>query len=213
MLPKGLLQFLSILIINVNIIWAQQVILEQATPGLKFQLRHLHAALPDNSRSLFANVDPSDSLIPLESLQEQLVQTNFINVPKPRFTNGKAKRRSLAVDGWDLRTTLAPNVSDRGTLFELAKMTHNAYFEPSDKEWHDIGDNWIVSPPIHFSARTYLHDPFVHRTSLSVGSHLHPGLGVTYSYLRITPPSSLLSREPLLSLDPELVGLPGRKTS
>jgi len=52
----------------------------------------------------------------------------------------------LGVDGWDLRATLAPNVSDRATLLELAKMTHNAYFEPSDKEWHDIGGNWINFP-------------------------------------------------------------------
>jgi hypothetical protein len=136
MLPKSLLLLISALTTSYNGVDGQQVVLEQATPGLTFQLRHVHASLPDSSRSLFADVDPKLSF----QDSDQFLQTNNIMLHKPRFLDAP----SLNVGHWDLEPVLAPNVSDRATLLELAKMTKNAYFEPDDKEWYDLKGRWKV---------------------------------------------------------------------
>src|ERR1700754_1546226 len=111
MLPKSSLLFLSTFFVNYYVAGAQQAILEQATPGLTFQLRHLHALLPDNSQSLFAHVDSLYSLAD----PDQILQTNTLLVHKPQFLD----IHTLNVGHWDLRPVLAPNISDRATLLEL----------------------------------------------------------------------------------------------
>ncbi len=35
-----------------------------------------------------------------------------------------------------------PNVEYRETLLILVKMMYNAYAEPADPDWYDLGDNW-----------------------------------------------------------------------
>jgi hypothetical protein len=37
---------------------------------------------------------------------------------------------------------MGPDVESRATLLELAKMTNNAYVEPDDPAWYDLGANW-----------------------------------------------------------------------
>jgi len=43
---------------------------------------------------------------------------------------------------WDVAEMQGPNPSNRETLLTLAKMTSNAYNEPSDKDWYDLGQDW-----------------------------------------------------------------------
>ena len=45
---------------------------------------------------------------------------------------------------WDEDEVSGPDVENRDTLLTLAKMTNNAYVEPSDKAWYNLGDNWTV---------------------------------------------------------------------
>jgi hypothetical protein len=212
MLPKGFLPILSLFFVNFNLAWSQQVILKDATPGLTFQLRHLHAALPDSSRSLFANVNLGQSLANLGSEQHQILHTNSLMVHKPRLRNGERSERELKVEGWDFQPVLAPNISDRKTLYELSKMTHNAYFEPSDKEWYGIGGNWTAST---FSYKRAADEilMLMSRTFLSAGNLNRQVLEDTYSCLQTTLPSSLPSRGPLSLSDPERADLRERKTS
>ncbi|KAJ7024751.1 alpha/beta-hydrolase [Mycena alexandri] len=41
----------------------------------------------------------------------------------------------------------APDVEERATLLELAKMSNNAYVDPDDTAWYELGANWTVSYP------------------------------------------------------------------
>lgn len=43
---------------------------------------------------------------------------------------------------WDTVETLGPDVEDRHTLAQLARMTANAYALPGQKNWYDIDPNW-----------------------------------------------------------------------
>lgn len=50
-----------------------------------------------------------------------------------------------AVLDWVEDDTIAPDVENRVSLLELAKMTNNAYVEPDDPAWYDI--SWNTSYP------------------------------------------------------------------
>lgn len=43
---------------------------------------------------------------------------------------------------WDEVETEVPDVGDRPTLLELAKITGDAYSLPGDKDWYDVDGNW-----------------------------------------------------------------------
>jgi lipase ATG15 len=55
-------------------------------------------------------------------------------------------RQSEILD-WIEDQTVAPDVENRETLLELAKMTNNAYVERDDPAWYDIGPWNIVRSP------------------------------------------------------------------
>ena len=46
--------------------------------------------------------------------------------------------------GWDWEeiSVPGPDVESRETLLQLAKMSNNAYVEPGDPYWYDLGGNW-----------------------------------------------------------------------
>ncbi len=49
--------------------------------------------------------------------------------------------------GWEEDEVVGPDVEKRDTLLELAKMTNNAYLEPGEAGWYDLGGEWnVVSP-------------------------------------------------------------------
>ncbi|EPQ58013.1 alpha/beta-hydrolase [Gloeophyllum trabeum ATCC 11539] len=49
---------------------------------------------------------------------------------------------------WDERKVLGPDITDRHTLAQLARMTGNAYSMPGWKNWYDIDPEWNNSFPI-----------------------------------------------------------------
>jgi putative lipase involved disintegration of autophagic bodies len=53
---------------------------------------------------------------------------------------------------WEEDEVEGPDVEDRETLLTLAKMTYDAYIEPTDDDWYDLGGDWL---PV-CSAITYL---------------------------------------------------------
>lgn len=64
----------------------------------------------------------------------------------------EARRQSFysqqsAIIDWDETEVLAPDLTDRPTVLELAKMTGNAYVRPEDKGWYDVGGRWNTSYP------------------------------------------------------------------
>ena len=53
-----------------------------------------------------------------------------------------AKRTDIDEVEWYPVEVLAPNVEDRQTLLELAKMTGNAYALPGQKNWYEMDEFW-----------------------------------------------------------------------
>jgi putative lipase involved disintegration of autophagic bodies len=45
---------------------------------------------------------------------------------------------------WDEDEVLGPDVSKRSVLQLLAKMTNNAYLNPGEAGWYDLGSNWTA---------------------------------------------------------------------
>lgn len=127
-----------------------------ATPSLGFQLRHVHALLPDGSYSLFKDVPshhqgsyPPCSSSERMSKTERMLHTIPMMVPKPHFIHPSSdnRRKAFDIERWESKSVLAPNVSDRWTLYELAKMCNNAYHEPHDDKWYDLGGRYHVRLP------------------------------------------------------------------
>ncbi|KZO99574.1 alpha/beta-hydrolase [Calocera viscosa TUFC12733] len=119
---------------------------------LSFGLQHVHATAfhspSDGPMTLFHNASlPSALSAPrLRAVPKRIFR------PRSQATYHAARRRSRLYGQsmdvpWDEDIVLAPDVSDRETLLELAKMTSNAYSTPFDKEWYDLGERWNKSEP------------------------------------------------------------------
>jgi hypothetical protein len=126
-----------------------------ASNSLKFELRHLHATTAiDSARIIFTDVEPqklvssgvfvsdtSGSTKPIYN-----VETRRMTAHKPASVEAHTRARlrsrkfmeTEALD-WDEDVVIGPDVEKRETLLELAKMTNNAYVEPDDPAWYDIG--------------------------------------------------------------------------
>ncbi|KAH9481324.1 Putative lipase ATG15 [Psilocybe cubensis] len=131
--------------------------LNEPSTNLQFELRHLHAVSPD-ARVVFADApppalqtlsDPSGSTKASYSVRSKRAKTYR---PSSFVAHTQARLRSLYFGeneplDWDDEEILHPDVESRETLLELAKMTNNAYLEPSDAGWYDLDEKWNVSLP------------------------------------------------------------------
>ncbi|KZT26544.1 alpha/beta-hydrolase [Neolentinus lepideus HHB14362 ss-1] len=73
--------------------------------------------------------------------------------PRSQVSFQSARRRSLQHSQnekveWDEVEVLGPEIEDRHTLAQLARMTGNAYAMPGRKNWYDIDNEWNTSFPI-----------------------------------------------------------------
>ena len=106
--------------------------------SLKFELRQTHGLVPNSSRVVFSDISASS----LNSNAFE-VQTKHLTVPRPR---SQADFFSARLGGaellWDETETAGPNVHDRESLKLLAQMTNNAYSQPGEKDWYDLGPDW-----------------------------------------------------------------------
>lgn len=139
----------------------EQKVLIDRPPSRTFTLRHEHA-IANDSRVLFAD-------IPQSFLSEQhTINTRTIQTYRPSSLRAFSSARSSYSNGvtdsnlWIQKTTPAPDVGERETLLSLAKMTNNAYFAPSDKEWYALDPSWgndvsaRVESPLAFPLRRFL---------------------------------------------------------
>jgi lipase ATG15 len=152
--------------------------------SLVFELRQQHAATYDG-QVVFANIPSSRapslaqdntqapynldvvpvksyrvpqgiSPISLSSRRRQRAKSQ----PKVAFTPQSVSepQQSFPEDNWDWWDTdeiLGPDISKRNTLLLLAKMTNNAYLEPDEAGWYDLGSDWtVVRTIMPFSCRT-----------------------------------------------------------
>ncbi|KAH9927261.1 alpha/beta-hydrolase [Fomitopsis serialis] len=109
-------------------------------PPLRFELRHIHA-LANSSRVVFADVHPASSSFAAEDYG---VGTKPMTVHRPtsHALFSSARFRGLTNVPWDEIELEGPDIQDRETLLTLAKMTNNAYSEPTDSDWYDLGPDW-----------------------------------------------------------------------
>jgi lipase ATG15 len=130
---------------------------------LVFELRHLHA-ISSAAQVAFANV-PRDGFQSLDITHHQYaVKANVVKTYRPppsvsplwisdqRRNRARTQQPFLYeqsfpedhVSWWDEDEILGPDVSQRSTLLLLAKMTNNAYLNPDEKGWYDLGSNWTA---------------------------------------------------------------------
>ena len=123
------------------------------TTRLSFELRHLHAVSSEGT-VVFSDVSAAS----ISSVNPYTIDTRLLKSHRPssfdEFSNARLRSmkfgQSTLLD-WDEEEVLGPNVEDRESLLVLAKMTNNAYIEPEDDQWYDLGGNWTdVRPPIGF---------------------------------------------------------------
>ncbi|KAF7981075.1 hypothetical protein HWV62_35560 [Athelia sp. TMB] len=134
-----------------SFLWAHST----ATPpeSLRFQLRHQHA-VSNSSRVVFSDVQPSLFTPFLPESYSYEAQTRRLTTHRPSsFAAYASARFRYMRDGqsdaqlWEETEVVGPNVTNRNTLQTLAKMTNNAYFEPAEKGWYDLGPDWNSSYP------------------------------------------------------------------
>jgi lipase ATG15 len=120
---------------------------------LHFELRHLHAATPD-ARILFSDFDPArqNSLAPEPDASYTIRHTAPVTTYRPPSFDAYTKARQASWNpstqsaglAWHEEVVLGPDVESRETLLLLAKMTNNAYLNPEDAGWYELGDNWTA---------------------------------------------------------------------
>ncbi|KAA1471211.1 alpha/beta-hydrolase [Dentipellis sp. KUC8613] len=73
---------------------------------------------------------------------------------RPRFLDALFQARSRSLKSaesekveWEQVDVLGPNIEDRHTLAQLARMTGNAYALPGQKNWYDMDPAWNISFP------------------------------------------------------------------
>jgi lipase ATG15 len=117
-------------------------------PILNFELRHQHA-VSSTARVVFADVPAAQIYTHRDGRTPYQVRTRRIITHRPSSfcEYSEARMRSIRqaqsqILLWGDSEVIGPDVESRETLLELAKMTNNAYLEPEDPYWYDLGDDW-----------------------------------------------------------------------
>ncbi|KAJ7917049.1 alpha/beta-hydrolase [Mycena leptocephala] len=110
-------------------------------PVLSFELRHLHA-ISSEAHVVFANV-PQRAGILADSAHT--VQTRTIKSWRPPSFALHAQARAQSLRFGQSLLMDFPWRRTRTTLLE--QMSSNAYVDPDDTQWYELGANWTVSYP------------------------------------------------------------------
>lgn len=112
---------------------------------LRFELRQYHA-VTSNAQILFH--DAPQRYHAGSTRPDYRVKTRNLKSHRPSSQEAfhKARARSLETEPlrWDEEEIEAPDVESRETLLTLSKMSNNAYLDPGEPGWYDLGDTWNV---------------------------------------------------------------------
>lgn len=212
MLPCSLSLLLLLILTttaNSNEILLQRPFRAPNNQGLKFQLRHIHATT-NTSRTIFHDVSSSSGSNSLAGAIDSLalsspLLTSIQRTYKPPSNNAFKlarqqsiyERQSAALD-WTEDDIPGPDITDRLTVLELAKMTNNAYVEDDTSgEWYELSSSWNVRPlPLILPNGILMQLGWVCSIRGSVGSLIWTVFEATYSSRRIIKPSYSPSKEP-----------------
>lgn len=97
---------------------------------------------------------------------------------------------------WEQMVVSGPDIEDRHTLSQLARMTANAYQLPGHKNWYDLDSSWNVNAvsPSHRYLFSLSNNPS--RAFHSGGIMTKTDSAATFSLLEIIPQSCFQSKEP-----------------
>ncbi len=116
---------------------------------LNFQLRHLHAAtssahvyLADAPHNLSSTSSFASS--PYSIVTSPLRTTRPSSLEHFQAARHMSKLGQSAALNWQENEVSGPDVMRRETLLLLAKMTSNTYFEPHNRGWYNLTDEWNV---------------------------------------------------------------------
>ncbi|KAF8609879.1 alpha/beta-hydrolase [Ceratobasidium sp. AG-I] len=112
---------------------------------------YFHATQAHES-TLAADADNVQTTFSPSNSSSFKLRTRTQTVHQPRFPNDvmRIRERSLRLQEsevieWDQKEVIAPDVTDRETLQELAKMTGNAYAQPGHSNWYNMSSRWNTS--------------------------------------------------------------------
>ncbi|KAJ7865652.1 alpha/beta-hydrolase [Mycena olivaceomarginata] len=152
MLPAALTTLLVSLLSLLSDSPDVETVRASSPPALSFELRHLHAVSP-SAHVVFADVPQRPGIL---SESSHTLRTRTISSWKPPSFALHAQARtqsmrfgqSLLQDfPWEEEAIAAPDVENRLTLLELAKMSNNAYGDFNETGWYELSANWSVSYP------------------------------------------------------------------
>ena len=136
----------------------EQIQLLRASPQpLRFELRQYHA-VTSNAQILFH--DAPQGYHAGSTRPNYRVKTRKLKSHRPSSQEAfhKARARSLQSEPlrWDEEEIEAPDVESRETLLTLSKMSNNAYLDPGESGWYDLGDTWNVVCPVLKTISSFL---------------------------------------------------------
>ncbi|KAL1738713.1 alpha/beta-hydrolase [Schizophyllum fasciatum] len=146
MLPTALAQF-----IVPFISYLSQEPPEPPENVLQLELRHLHA-VSSAAQVIFADAHHTpisslaDNSYTLRTLRTRTHRPASLDAFSRARTASTAYAQTLDIP-WDQDDVEGPDVENRETLLQLAKMTNNAYVPPDDPQWYDLGGEYNVSYP------------------------------------------------------------------
>ena len=115
---------------------------------LQFELRHQHAVSPD-AHIVFTDARTWTHALTDGNTTTYTIPTRRLSTFRPpSFSAHEAARiRSIRHAQssdlpWREDELIGPDVEQRETLLELAKMTNNAYITPDDAAWYELGEAW-----------------------------------------------------------------------
>ncbi|KAI0783980.1 alpha/beta-hydrolase [Irpex lacteus] len=121
--------------------------------SLVFELRHQHAVTPEGA-IVFNDISRAQQALVHAPTSSLAVSTARIRRTRPKsqeaFQYARTRSRlfkETAVLDWEEDEIEAPDMERRETLLTLAKMTNNAYLEPGEAGWYELGKGWNVSYP------------------------------------------------------------------
>ncbi|KAI0792607.1 alpha/beta-hydrolase [Abortiporus biennis] len=113
--------------------------------SLIFSPRH-HFGL-SGTRPVFSDIKPSSQF----TTEPFPVNTRTLRTYKARsqdaFFSARFRGGGQNTLRWDESETTGPDIEDRSTLQQLAKMSNNAYGNPGDADWYDLGPEFNTTYP------------------------------------------------------------------
>lgn len=134
----------SILPLSLHLVLSSFLAQEVTAQFMRFRLRHAHGLVANSSRVVFSDIESTAQFTGEDALE---IATKPLRVHRARsqadFFAARIPGRLHNELTWDETDVMGPDVSKRDTLWLLANMTNNAYYEDRGKKgWYNLDPEW-----------------------------------------------------------------------